>query len=149
MKNIKILKPTCKLRKRAFNLNNDNWQTFRTKCIELLVILKAFQFNQSRGLDWFEPKEELLNNYMPNWRVYLLKLVNIGIIEVNPYNQKIDFSDNRYSLSTLELRNSNKVNKLKDVLLCIDKNHYTEIYKKRRKWKKKKKRSYIGGLFYV
>jgi hypothetical protein len=139
MRPIPILKPKCKLLKRDFNLNGGDWKVSKTRCIELLVILKAFQFRQSRGLDWFMPNEQLLNNYLPRWRHYLFKLIDAGIIIVNPYNEKIDFRDNRYSNSTLELKNYSRAKKLKNLLIEIDGDHYSEIYRKRRKWKKKKK----------
>lgn len=139
MKPIQILKPKCTLRKKAFDLNNEDWQPFRRKCIELMAILKAFQFKQSRGLDWFAPDEELLNIYLPTWRHYLLKLVNARIININPHNQKLDFEDNTSSLSILELKSTHKVNKLKDILLYVNSEKYGDIYKKMRKRKKKKK----------
>jgi hypothetical protein len=79
--NFIVIIPKCNLNDKMFNYTIIDWDNYRVTCIELLALLKAWQFQQSNGLEWFCPNEEILDNYIPEWRLILLELVKLKIVE--------------------------------------------------------------------
>jgi hypothetical protein len=116
-----------------FNYTIIEWDTYRVTCLELLALLKAWQFQQRNGLDWFSPNEEILDDFVPDWRLILLELVKLKIVEVNPYNSKLNFKDNRTKYQILPINNASKerLKRLEEVLVQIDFEQYNASLKKR------------------
>lgn len=131
--NFIVIIPKCKLYNDMFNYTIKDWNSFELTCIELLVLLKAWQFQQTNGLEWFLPNEDILDSYIPEWRLILLELVKLKIVEVNPYNSKLNFKDNRTRYWRLSINSAFKerLKRLQEVLVQIDFEQYNRFLKKR------------------
>jgi hypothetical protein len=110
-----------------------DWDSYKVTCIELLALLKAWQFQQANGLDWFCPNEVILDNYIPEWRLILIELIELKIVEVNPHNSKLNFKDNRTRYQRLPNNSAFKerLKALEEALVQIDSNKYNEFFKER------------------
>jgi hypothetical protein len=131
--NFIVIIPKCNLNDKMFNYTIIDWDSYRVTCIELLALLKAWQFQQSNGLEWFCPNEEILDNYIPEWRLILLELVKLKIVEVNPYNSKLNFKDNRTRYQRLPINSAFKerLKRLEELLVQIDFEQYNASLRKR------------------
>lgn len=131
--NLIIIIPKCKLKKRMFKYIGISWKDYRLRCMELLALLKAWQFQQTKGLDWFYPNEEILDGYIPEWRNILLKLIKLKIVEVNPHNSKLNFKVNTPMYQKLPNKPEVKkrLNRLGELLLQIDCKEYNEFFNER------------------
>jgi hypothetical protein len=131
--NFFVIVPKCKLYEKMFNYTIIEWDSYRVTCIELLALLKAWQFQQRNGLDWFSPNEEILDDFVLEWRLILLELVKLKIVEVNPFNSKLNFKDNRTKYQRLPINNSSKerLKRLEEVLVQIDFEQYNASLGKR------------------
>lgn len=131
--NLIVIIPECKLKEKMFNYTIIEWDSYRVTCLELLALLKAWQFQQTNGLEWFCPNEELLDNYIPEWRLILLELVKLKIVEVNPHNSKLNFKDNRTRYQRLPNNSAFKerLKRLEEVLVQIDFEKYYEFFNER------------------
>jgi hypothetical protein len=131
--NFIVIIPKCKLYEKMFNYTIIDWDSYRVTCIELLALLKAWQFQQTNGLEWFCPNEEILDNYIPEWRLILLELIKLKIVEVNPYNSKLNFKDNRTRYQRLPINSAFKerLKRLEELLVQIDFEQYNASLRKR------------------
>ena len=131
--NLIIIIPKCQLKEEMFKNDGINWKDYKLSCLELLALLKAWQIQQTKGLDWFYPNEEILDDYIPEWRHLLLKLIKLKIVEVNPYNSKLNFKVNRNWYQ--KLPNNEKIRKrlqqLGRLLVQIDFDKYNEFFNER------------------
>ncbi len=131
--NLIIIIPKCQLKKRMFNHIAISWKDYRLSCLELLVLLRAWQIQQTKGLDWFYPNEEILDGYIPKWRNILLKLIKLKIVEVNPHNSKLNFKVNTPMYQKLPNKPEVKkrLNQLGELLVQIDGKEYNEFFNER------------------
>lgn len=131
--NLIIIIPKCQLKKRMFKYIGISWKDYRLRCMELLALLKAWQFQQTKGLDWFYPNEEILDGYIPEWRNILLKLIKLKIVEVNPHNSKLNFKVNTPMYQKLPNKPEviKRLNRLGELLLQIDCKEYSEFFNER------------------
>ncbi|TWO34711.1 hypothetical protein E1J38_002305 [Seonamhaeicola sediminis] len=93
-----------------------------------MILLKAWQLKQTNGLDWFNLDEVVLDNFLPDWKECLTNLIEIGLIEVNPYNDKLNFKNNETSYRELHLKSSSRILLLKEILVSIDKQRYSNLF---------------------
>jgi len=128
-----IIIPKCQLEKKMFNLKDENWGDFKIRCMVLLALLKAWQFQQTNGLDWFYPDDKILDKFQPKWRFCLMELVRLKIVEVNPINNKLNFRDNMSIYQKLPNKDcfKNKLKQLGNLLVQIDFEKYNEFFKER------------------
>lgn len=131
--NLIVIIPNCKLQMKMFNYTVIDWNSYKVTCIELLALLKAWQFQQTNGQEWFCPNEEILDNYISEWRLILLELIKLKIVEVNPHNSKLNFKDNRINYQRLpnNIKFKERLKRLEDVLVQIDFEKYNEFFKER------------------
>jgi hypothetical protein len=131
--NLIIIIPKCQLKKQLINNEGIDWKDYKLNCLELLALLKAWQIKQNKGLDWFYPNEEILDDFIPEWRHFLLKLVKLNIVEVNPHNSKLNFRVNTSSYQKLPNNPTikNRLNRLGELLFQIDCMEYNEFFNER------------------
>lgn len=131
--NLIIIIPKCKLKEEMFKNDGIVWEDYKLSCLELLALLKAWQIQQTKGLDWFYLNEEILDDYIPEWRHLLLKLIKLKIVEVNPHNSKLNFKVNRNWYQ--KLPNNAKIRKrlqlLGELLVQIDSKEYNDFFSER------------------
>ena len=122
-----------RLKKQLINNEGIDWKDYKLNCLELLALLKAWQIKQNKGLDWFYPNEEILDDFIPEWRHFLLKLVKLNIVEVNPHNSKLNFRVNTSSYQKLpnNPKIKNRLNRLGELLFQIDCMEYNEFFNER------------------
>lgn len=128
-KTLTVVVPKCKLKSQMFIRRGEAWVHYKAKCFELLAILKAWQLQQSNGFDPFKVDESLLDSYLENWKKYLFDLIKVGIIEVNPYNNKLDFNTNQSVYEELYAKSKLRIPQLKTILLNIDDKRYSNLFK--------------------
>lgn len=131
--NLIIIIPKCQLKKHLLDNEGIDWKNYKLNCLELLALLKAWQIKQNSGLDWFYPNEEILDDFIPEWRHLLLKLVKLNIVEVNPHNSKLNFRVNTSSYQKLpnNPKIKNRLNRLGELLFQIDCMEYNEFFNER------------------
>jgi hypothetical protein len=131
--NLIIIIPKCQLKKQLLDNEGIDWKDYKLNCLELLALLKAWQIKQNRGLDWFYPNEEILDDFIPEWRYLLLKLVKLNIVEVNPHNSKLNFRVNTsfYQKLPNNPKIKNRLNRLGELLFQIDCMEYNEFFNER------------------
>jgi hypothetical protein len=124
-----VVVPTCKLKSHMFIKKGEAWRDYKAKCFELLAILKAWQLQQSNGFGPFKVDESLLSSYIENWKKYLFDLIQVGIIVINPHNNKLDFDINQSVYGKLYVKSNARIPKLKTILLNIDHKRYSIFFK--------------------
>jgi hypothetical protein len=124
-----VVVPTCKLKSQMFIKKGEAWRDYKAKCFELLAILKAWQLQQSNGFGSFKVDESVLTSYFENWKKYLFDLIQVGIIVVNPYNNKLDFDINQSVYQELYAKSNARIPQLKTILLNIDHKRYSILFK--------------------
>jgi hypothetical protein len=131
--NLIIIIPKCELKKEMFNNDSIDWKDYKLSCLELLAILKAWQIQQTKGLDWFYPNEEILDDYNSEWRHLLLKLIRLKIVEVNPHNSKLNFKVNtpRHQKLPNNAKIRKRLQRLEEFLVQIDFDSYNEFFNER------------------